>query len=260
MFTKNWNCLLAVVFVVAIALPVQATTITWDAPQTITGNSDVSFEGTLVRAVGCASTATITVGGNSVLFEDTLTAESHSFVNSYSYTCDGTLSSSAGDSISTSPLPPATGTDSWGVGRHPNTYGPVNGLSAAWKTILESGIETDIRNLDHATMTLGGLTPNHSYLLQLWVNDSRGSYGPRSEYFDGQTDKTIPYDTGNGVLNKYIIGRFTATGSTQSFTINGSPSFMVNAYQLRDVIPEPSTTVLLGMGLLGLLARRRLRA
>jgi len=198
--------------------------ITWDAAQNITGDSDVSLEGKLVRADGGASAATV----NGVAFADTLTTQSRDSLT-YSSTVDSFYC----------PSPPARNTEPFGG------PGQFSKLSAGYQTILKSAVSTGPGT---ATMTLGGLTKGQAYLVQLWVNDSRGPSGAtqdRTQILDGTAVMKYNVPHADGGLGQYIIGRFTATGPTQSFTIVGAGTNggaeSVSAYQLRAIAGPPLT-------------------
>ena len=112
------------------------------------------------------------------------------------------------------------------------------------------------------TLTFSNLVSNQQYLVQLWVADYRG-YSPAltetvSSVSPAGPDVNVPTlhfrDGTNpgGTHGQYVIGRFTATASSLALTLNGaSPTW--SAIQLR-AVPEPSSLVLLGLGLVGLLA------
>jgi len=89
-------------------------------------------------------------------------------------------------------------------------------------------------------MTLGGLTVGQSYLVQLWSMDTRGSANgmpPTTMYLDGDPNTAMLTNRGtSGDPGQYIIGRFVANSTEQSFTLTGQ--VVVNAYQLR-AIPAP---------------------
>lgn len=155
--------------------------------------------------------------------------------------------------------------------------------------LLEGGI------FDSGTVTFSDLTSGQDYSIQLFNNDARGgtNNGGRdvnwqvgysdgvTEIFDAGGVGTLGNIVATSSLNnrdvatltgeqsgEYIIGTFTAVGTTQSFdfagTRNGFGSFssgtgQINALQLRNVtpVPEPSSTALLGLGGLALILRRR---
>jgi len=252
---RTWVLVVAGGVAVLGASVASAAIITWGTAQNITGDSDVSLEGPLVRADGGAQTATV----NGVLFQDTLTTPSDPFTNSPEwggYLCYATLSSAV-DSIT---QPQVDGAESWGMNRNDGPfagsyYPPFNTLSGDYQTILKSAVST---GLGTATMTLGGLSTGQAYLVQLWAHDARYNVGTRSQIFDGNesTVMTYAHADNEGSLGQYIIGRFTADATTQSFTITSGESVMVNAYQLR-AVPEPATIcALFGIAVPMLLKRR----
>lgn len=129
-------------------------------------------------------------------------------------------------------------------------------------------------------VTFSGLTSGQEYLIQVFVNDARG--GRNSDYvaaFSNGVDALAPgnaafakhsnRDTVDGSTGEpsgdYIIGRFTAVGTTQSFSMHGSTNggttfnsggrSQINGIQLR-AVPEPSALFLGSIGALALLRRR----
>ncbi|MGE9270102.1 MAG: PEP-CTERM sorting domain-containing protein [Verrucomicrobiales bacterium] len=126
-----------------------------------------------------------------------------------------------------------------------------------------------------SSVTLDGLQLGQDYLIQVFTNDTRSS---RSSSFitgfgDG-SDTTAPVAT--SALNNNppgpsvgdsIIGTFTADGTSLTFNVfgssNGGSSWasansqsQINAIQLR-AVPEPTSSLLFGLGMLGLVSRRR---
>lgn len=102
------------------------------------------------------------------------------------------------------------------------------------------------------TITFNGLTDTAQYLVQVWYTDD-GGFG-----LDPQRTITLT-GTGDNVLNgnDFATGTFIADSTTQDLVVNSSrQGVRLNAVQLRQV-PEPSIALLSGLGLLGLLRRRR---
>ena len=128
-------------------------------------------------------------------------------------------------------------TTEWGIGRLPAVFGsgnaPFASLSPEYKTLLAGGITTGGGTV---TLTLGDLTKNQAYLVQLWVNDSRPAASTQT--VDGTAVMKYDVTAADGGLGQYVIGRFTATGLTQSIEIEGEGSngaASINAYQVRAI-------------------------
>lgn len=223
-----------------------AATITWGTPTAIASESDVSVNGTTIIARQATLTnADQTVNG--VLFS-------------------GSVNTQNGVTFG---LP-----SGWG-GYDPNSYvlgaaGTPGTLSTAYQTMLTGGWFAD--GPGTSTFSLSGLTVGQDYQLQIWVADYR-QFPPnvynRSETFTaGNTSDPLTFlQTNPSGINlgassgSYILGLFTADGSTQTVDISSAQSRQLNALQLR-AVPEPSAVVLGGLGLVGMLGifRRRREA
>ena len=217
--------------------PVQAAPppIVWGSPQTVSGDSDVSTNGSLVYALtfgGTAAPSSATVNG--VTFSP--------------FTIPGGIIQSAtvGDvTISESP----------GTLFAYNVFGsasaPFSTLSNSYQTLLGSGAYADVP--DSITVSLGGLTNGQQYEVQWWTNNSANL---TPIYGGGFTDTTatafntvtLDANTTNtvGGLGQYAIGTFTASGTTQAFLLSetsGGFNPLINAMQVR-AVPEPTLSLL----------------
>ncbi len=106
-----------------------------------------------------------------------------------------------------------------------------------------------------ATIDIENLVIGNQYEIQIWYVDNRGGA-------NGDRVTTISSVGGNSVdLNdQFAIGTFTADTLIQSFdVVTAGASANLTGFQVRDLgaVPEPSSTLLSGVGLLALLARRR---
>ena len=197
---------------VTILLPTAASgaSITWGTPTTMAGDTDVSTAGSLL----------------------------------YAYDASGTAAT-----VNTVPFAAASGSSAWGAGvtfssgwsgSTTTAYGsgsgnPWNGLSSAYRIALEGGT---YGGASAATLTLNNLTTGHAYQVQVWVVDTRGAEGTRTETVTstGGNTVTLAYNsTGtNGGVGQYTIGTFTASATTQTITLTGNSSSQLNAIQVRD--------------------------
>jgi hypothetical protein len=202
----------------------------WQNPVTISGDSDVSLLGASVTA--WSARAALPTGSsvpvvNGVSFGSTPSTIPTGFV----------LDSVFGDNSSV-----------------------ISGLSSSYRSMLSAGAFNG--NTGLMTISLSGLTAGNSYLFQAWSNDARNNTNPaqrgRSTLFDSgvgtpQSAPVLqPFASGSANIGQYVIGTFTANGSTQSVRLTGVAQAgfgvpLINAYQLRDItaVPEPSSLLLL---------------
>ena len=105
-------------------------------------------------------------------------------------------------------------------------------------------------------ITIQNLTVGNAYALQIWfVDDRTGGFGGRVT--------TITSGANSVDLNdQFAIGNFVADTDSLTFTVATSGADPnLTGFQVRDLgvvaIPEPSSLVVLGMGISGLFLRRR---
>jgi len=210
--------------------------ISWNAPLTISGASDVSTLGTVV--------------GTWAPGDDTYNPDS-SPVNGVTFNAFG--SGPFASFISTS-----------GNNNHYDFYNSPGTADSNYNNILKAAVYNDGSFAGGASMSLtwGGMTSGDTYLLEFWVNDARNSTtAERSETLTGgaNTSAALAYGTGvNGTgPGQYILGTFVADGTGQeTLTMNASggadigPSAQINLLQLRDItpVPEPSALAFLATG------------
>jgi autotransporter-associated beta strand protein len=197
--------------VMAVPWRVFAASITWNTPVAISGDTDVSTAGLLTYAYCWSGTSTT--------------------VNGVSFT--GTTSGNSG------------GTDvtlsGFGNNNTPFTGSGSASFSTAYQNMLAGA---DWNGLASATITLNHLTVGNAYVVQFWVGDWRSYNTSRNETIKGSASDnitpTLNYQVGSSGSGTYVIGSFTASATTQTFTLTpggSSPSVQINALQLRDVSP-----------------------
>lgn len=231
-----------------------AANINWSLPQKISGDSDVSMNGTLVRAINATPTNTslaIDVAVNGVTF---VAARKN---GSGLYVAPGGDSFVPTDAVSVGPT--AGGFQAFGQGG-----APFSSLSPAYANLLCTAYwndGTDIGNTWGATAgydwTLNNLTVGRTYALQVWVNDSRlnnlgqNNAGLFTSVMDTNGNSvSLEHNVDNvlGGVGQYTIGTFTADAPSQALKLIGgniagadlsgsTATALLNAYQLRDVSP-----------------------
>lgn len=227
---------LTVIALLAWSSTATAATIAWNAPQQITGDTDVSTTGTLAYAINLRGAP---FGGSTI-------------VNGVPFFNTGNATGGATVTFQFS-----NGASDWttvnGAG---STSAPYINLSADYKALLNPTVVRANPGTD-GSLTLKNLTVGTPYEVQLWFNQSMATDG-RSIDLLGSPNITVEFNPSDvdGGLGEYAIGTFTADATTQDIDFSGSAPFGVNAFQVR-VIPEPTTAALLGLAAMGLLARRR---
>ena len=200
--------------------------ITWQAPVTISGPSDVSLNGTLAGTWGPGDDWG---GGN---------RSDYFPVNGVTFAAYG--NGPFGSWVSTSGLD-----DRYGGYANPNT------TDGNYNYVLQTAIYSYSSSI---SLTWGGLTPGNTYEVQFWVNDGRNNVtAERTETLTGGGSTSAPLAYGTGVggtgPGQYILGTFVADGSgTETITLNASggpdigPSAQINLLQLRNITPKSNVT------------------
>lgn len=204
--------------------------IVWSAPTTMVGDSDVSTEGTAVAAFNFG-----TVGGtttiNGVSFLNVATEAWTNNAPTYVVGSGAGSLTLAGHTLFSAAV--------FSVGN-----APYSQLSASYQTLLGSAVWNDGMNRQ-ISISIEGLTIGHEYEVQFWTNDPRNFGVTRDTVFDAVNGVTLEQNTGAGFggVGQWVIGSFTADGTTQSIIANSTGATMINAYQLRthSAIPEPGT-------------------
>jgi hypothetical protein len=207
----------------------QNANITWGAPTTISGTSDVSTLGTVVGTWA---------PGDDAYNPDSLPVNGVTF-NAYGSGPFNSLVSSSG------------------IDGHYTSFNSPGTADSNYNTILQAAI---YNNGETMSITWGGMTAGDTYLLEFWVQDGRNSTtAERSETLTGgsSTSGALAYGSGSTGPGDYIIGTFVSDGTgTETLNINPAggadigPSAQINLVQLRDItsVPEPSTLAFFALG------------
>lgn len=228
--------------------------ISWQTPQTITGESDVSTNGALLYAYNFTTTAGITTV-NGAQFANT---SAFSVTNAYDF-----------DFLSPSTGRAAPSDSGYGSGN-------FNALSSSYRNLLNQSIRASGGSgagaandaaFNAFAVTLNGLTIGVTYEVQVWISDSR-SNDPATKGL-GHLDRGQPggvmvdYNVGDsaGNLGQYVVGTFTASETDEFFVFDTYAApvanvALLNAFQVR-IIPEPSSVLVAGGGFAFLMLGRR---
>lgn len=222
--------------------------IIWQPAQSISGDSDVNTQGSLLYAynVGASGVSGATVNGVAFL--------------AYAFPDDFTALTVTVGSVSMTEIP--------GLFLSSNTLGggstPFTSLTPGYQALLGSGGSAS--NPDSITVTFSGLTASQQYLVQWWSNNSGNGKNVsglglnNTTATSGLTSATIDANTTNAVegLGQYVTGTFTANSSTYSMELAATDgdSPLISAFQVR-AIPEPSSLALLAAGCGVVVLRRR---
>jgi len=174
---------------------VTGANISWQTPANVSGASDVNTQGRYFGSWAPAAASSLAVNG--------VTFQNNSDLPGFTIT---------GFNASYTGFP--------NPGTANNNY----------NTLLQSGAY----EYPGPACTLGwdGMTPGHTYLVQVWVN---GNDAARTESLTGgaNTSATINYEPGQS-----ITGTFVATSGTETITLNGASGDdlpQVNLFQVRDL-------------------------
>ncbi len=243
------NCPLTRVLTVGLAVFLTTTTaahagtIVWGTPTNISGDSDVSTVGTLVDAFNLGETGIPSTTVNGVLFQ-----------------------AFGREQFGTSTMGNFTITTPSGLGRQDSdrsASAPFVNLSSAYQTLLQSWIGAGGPSW---TLTMVGLQDQAEYAIQVWSNSSHDVTDSGVIVSAGNAVTLDANSTGSdGGVGQFVLGTFTATGTSQVIDFDGIGQGPVNGFQLRllsTAVPEPGSAVLAGagafvMGLFYALRRRR---
>ena len=208
-----------------------AAIISWGAPTNISGDGDVSTNGTMLGAFNVGGPATTVNGVNFQAFGVGATSNT-----------DGNFNLSSSSVI--------------GANSFSTALTPFSNLSASYRSLISTGANSG-RLL---TLTLGGLTVGQTYIFQTWVNESQSHIPPGFTFeVDVSSGSLITLDPNTtifeGGLGQYVVGTFTASAASQQVTYDNSEvGGSLAAFQLRaaapPAVPEPGTA-LFGLALLG---------
>jgi len=205
------------------------SSVTWDAPKTISGDGDVSTNGALERAYhfGDANLGEIMVHG--VTFAP--------FAVTPAWQTAGKDPVTVGQTT----LTPGAGVTYFGYPGFGSGAPPFSALSSATQTMLWQGCFA-VGASPRLTLTLNNLVVGKTYQIQIWANDSQAVGGEvrDTRVSDGSNEVTLHANatgqTGGGV-GQWVVGTFTANKTSQEFTFDqpAPNSLPINAFQLRDV-------------------------
>ena len=184
-----WH-LTALLAAVSLCSPAIGATVTWNAPVTIAGDSDVSTTGSLVNAFTFASGNVATVNGVNFL-----------------------------------PFSISANTTTFGGSNSPFGTGnaPFSSLSSSYQNAITGGL---FNGGGTDSVTLNNLTVGHTYQVQIWADDSRSCCSSRTETVAGNNSPTLAYNNtaAAGGVGQFVTGTFTANSTSQSISYTFFPS------------------------------------
>ena len=174
--------------------------VTWQAPASISKDSDVSTQGTYF--------------GSWAPYDGSASSEP---VNGVTFQGNSDL--------------PGFATTGYNSGY--NAYPGSPSGSVNYNSLLAYGAY-DQPGPPYATFSWGGMTPGHTYQVEIW--DNTGNSGRTDTFSDNSGNSVSINETGN-----YVIGTFVATNSLETITENG-PVPNINLLQVRDLTAPAAVT------------------
>ena len=200
--------------------PIPPANIEWEAPVSVTSDSIVNTNGTLVEAVDGISDWTPSYA---------TPARSNRTVNGVTFV---------------QRLPPR---EDFGQCFYSTAVFRGTGVSSGFADILDDDIYSSAGGAggSEAVLTLAGLTAGRDYLFQMFCCENRTSVTWSQRVRGGDNTSATITDGGNGGATS-ITGRFTADGPTMDLYFTEiSGSVWWNAFQVRDVSPRWGTVFIL---------------
>lgn len=231
----------------------QAALVSWGSATNISGDSDVSTNGSLVSAFNFGSNTSVTVNG--VVFAGMQIGAPQ------------VVSVQIGG-VHTLAINPERQDHTLKNFSTGSSVSPFTSLSVDYQTLLSSSAGSSFADRNNF-LTLGGLTIGQSYEFQTWVNDATVSgccsYGINFDGVDLDPNTLLDasFDVVAGGLGQFVIGTFFADAATQEFSyVRGEIEGGINGFQLRALttpttVPEPGSLFLVGVAALGLGWSRR---
>lgn len=215
--SRQWAGAIILMSLMAIVTPCGAAVITWNAPQNITGDSDVSTFGTLVGAANLGDVGVAATTVNGVTF------------NPLGVPKPSTIASSGVFQITAPVMAGGNGLVS--------PAAPFATLSPEYQTLLGSAVGGPQGAT--ITLTLSGLAAGRSYQFQWWTSlvfaygDTQ--YPPVTGTAGNSVDLLLNTTNADGGTGQFAIGTFIADGATQEIVFSSQYLPVINAMQLRDL-------------------------
>jgi hypothetical protein len=230
-FVPQLRCIALAAFSLTLYLAlfgssINAATIAWGPPTNISGDSDVSTNGTLLGAV------------NPGLYGSIAQATTVNGVNFIAWAPNGGAVVTDPSGLFT--LTPAPGFAVFTTSGLGSASAPFSALSSAYRVLLDgadyASNPSQTQFNGSITMTINGLADGKTYEFQWWFNDSRpfstgplmASTGVTSVLLDPNTTDSA------GGLGQHIIGTFVADAATQDILFSTTGNAVGHSgFQLR---------------------------
>jgi hypothetical protein len=234
MLVKKAFCLVTL-SVLFCTVPGRAdATIIWGSPTNISGDSDVLTTGALVGAFNLGTTGVAGMTVNGVTFAPFAVPND-----------DASGTTTVGNFAVHYDFRGASNTF------YGSTSAPFS-LSSSYQSLLRAGTNDNANSA--ITLTMSGLTTGDAYAFQWWCNYSSAQSFALTTATDTNSVSLDSNTTNlNGGVGQFAVGTFTAAGPQEVVTYDSVRLPFLSAFQLRTTaVPEPSSFVLAGLGLMGL--------